>query len=151
MKKNSKYRIAIVISKFNNKISNYLYEGAVSEFKQNGRKINQITTHSVPGAFEIPGTVMQLVKHDDKIDGILTLGSVIKGETAHFDYISSSVTQSLSHISIYSNIPIIFGILTTYTYEEAFERAHPLKKNKGGEVMSTLLKTMETYNKIKNK
>ena len=150
MNKNIKF--AIVVSEFNKEVSENLINGSTNKLIELGLSEKNYKIFTVPGAFEIPGLVKQILsKNQDSYDVIVTLGCIIKGETAHFDYISSSVTQSLSHISIYSNIPIIFGILTTYTYEEAFERAHPLKKNKGGEVMSTLLKTMETYNKIKNK
>ena len=84
------------------------------------------------------------------INGVLALGCVIKGETAHFEYISSSVSNAISKISYHekTKIPIIFGILTTYTYDEALSRSHPLKKNKGAEVMNALLQTMCIYYKI---
>ena len=145
-----KNKIVIVISEFNKKISDNLLDGATSEYLKNGGNIKNIQTYWVPGAFEIPGTIKQILEHNKDINGVLALGCVIKGETAHFEYISSSVSNGISKISYHekTKIPIIFGILTTYTYDEAFSRSHPLKKNKGAEVMNALLQTMATYDKI---
>ena len=144
-------KITIVISMFNEKISNQLLIGAIGEFEKLGANKNNIEVYKVPGAFEIPGTVMQLIKHHQGISAILTLGSIIKGETAHFEHISSSVTDSLSKISIAEDttIPIINGILTTYNYQQAISRSDLRMKNKGAEVMKSAIDTIETYNKIK--
>ena len=145
----SSYKIAIVISQFNKEISDNLLEGALDEYDhifEDSR--SNIDIFDVPGAFEIPGTIMKILKNNKKYHAIITLGNVIKGETAHFEYISSSVTDSISAISRQSNIPVIYGILTTYNYEQALERADSNKKNKGGEVMDTAFKTILAYNKI---
>ena len=109
---------------------------------------NNIYIFNVPGAFEIPGTVRKILKnniHPKKYNAIITLGSVIKGETAHFEYISSSVTDSISKLSIESDIPIIFGILTTYDFQQALERSDPNLKNKGGEFMQAAIDTIRLY------
>jgi len=145
-----KNKIVIVISEFNKKISDNLLDGATSEYIKNGGNIKNIQTYWVQGAFEIPGTIKQVLEHKKDINGVLALGCVIKGETAHFEYISSSVSNAISKISYHekTKIPIIFGILTTYTYDEALSRSHPLKKNKGAEVMNALLQTMCIYYKI---
>ena len=144
-------KITIVISMFNEKISNQLLIGAIGEFEKLGGNKNNIEVYKVPGAFEIPGTVMQLIKHHQDIHAILTLGSIIKGETAHFEHISSSVIDSLSKISIAEDttIPIVNGILTTYNYQQAISRSDLRMKNKGAEVMKSAIDTIETYNKIK--
>ena len=144
-------KITIVISMFNEKISNQLLIGAIGEFEKLGANKNNIEVYKVPGAFEIPGTVMQLIKHHQGIHAILTLGSIIKGETAHFEHISSSVIDSLSKISTAEDttIPIINGILTTYNYQQAISRSDLRMKNKGAEVMKSAIDTIETYNKIK--
>ena len=144
-------KITIVISMFNEKISNQLLIGAIGEFEKLGANKNNIEVYKVPGAFEIPGTVMQLIKHHQDIHAILTLGSIIKGETAHFEHISSSVIDSLSKISIAEDttIPIVNGILTTYNYQQAISRSDLRMKNKGAEVMKSAIDTIETYNKIK--
>tara|TARA_B100001758_G_C17899709_1_gene348024 strand:+ start:11 stop:460 length:450 start_codon:yes stop_codon:yes gene_type:complete len=144
-------KIAIVLSEFNDEISNNLLEGARTSFNNIlNEKDNSLELYRVPGAFEIPSAVKQLLKNKNNLDAIVTLGCVIKGETAHFEYISSSVTDSISQISIDSdtNIPIIYGILTTYDYDQALERSNPLKKDKGGQVMEAAINTIKTFKDI---
>ena len=145
----SSYKIAIVISQFNKEISDNLLEGALDQYSQTfeGSRSN-IDIFDVPGAFEIPGAIMKILKNNKKYHAIIALGNVIKGETAHFEYISSSVTNSISKISVNSDIPILYGILTAYNYEQALKRSNVKQLNKGGEVMNAAIKTIETYNKI---
>ena len=138
-------KIAIVLSEFNEKISKNLLEGAIFCYE---KKYSELEIWKVPGAFEIPGVVQELLNNNHNLDAIVTLGCVIKGETAHFEYISSSVTDSISELSTKSNIPIIYGILTTYDYEQALERSDPQKKDKGGEVMQAAIDTVKTYRNI---
>ena len=159
-------KIAIVISEFNNDISQNLLNGAFLRFKNNfwnkmkfeyekdyygTNESTNLTIFRVPGAFEIPTAVSQILKNNSIYDAIVTLGCVIKGETAHFEFISASVTNSISQISIHkkTNIPIILGILTTYDYEQALKRSNPKDKDKGGEVMQAAVDTIKTFNKIK--
>ena len=142
--------VGIVISQFNEEISSNLLKGAKKTYKDyyDGEVCMSIV--KVPGAFEIPSTVKQLLESDSihNLDAIVTLGCVIKGGTAHFEYISSSVTNSISKLSIESHIPIIYGILTTYDYEQALERSDPSGKDKGGEVMQSAIDTYKTWKKI---
>jgi len=144
-------RIAIVSSMFNEDISNNLISGALQCYKDVTTKdFNQSNIFKVPGAFEIPFLVKKILSKSSKdFDAVVTLGCVIKGETAHFEYISSSVTESISKLSLKANIPIIYGILTTYNFEQALERSDPNKKNKGGEVMQAAIDTIETWSYIK--
>ena len=145
----SSYKIAIVISQFNKEISDNLLQGALDEYNQTFEdSSNNIDIFNVPGAFEIPGTIMKILKNNKKYNAIIALGNVIKGETAHFEYISSSVTHSISKISVNSDIPILYGILTAYDYEQALKRSNKRQLNKGGEVMNAAIKTIETYNKL---
>ena len=141
-------KIAIVISTFNKDISDNLLQGAINKFEGFSKDRNNLLIFSVPGAFEIPGTVTKVLSIHENIDAIVTLGCVIKGETAHFEYISSSVTDSISNISLKSNIPIIYGVLTTYNYDQALIRSDFNQKDKGGEVMESAFKTIETYRNI---
>tara|TARA_B100000579_G_C22834648_1_gene857990 strand:+ start:1370 stop:1819 length:450 start_codon:yes stop_codon:yes gene_type:complete len=147
-------KIAIVLSEFNDEISSNLLEGARTSFNNIlNEKDSSLELYRVPGAFEIPSAVKQLLKNKNNLDAIVTLGCVIKGETAHFEYISSSVTDSISQISIDSdtNIPIIYGILTTYDYNQALERSNPSKKDKGGQVMEAAINTIKTFKDIQQK
>ena len=153
MKNRENIKICIVLSTFDRKISNALLEGATQRFVELGCLKDNIVLYEVPGAFEIPGTIKAVIDSNLRYDAIISLGCVIKGETAHFEYISSSVTDSLSKLSISDqcHIPIIYGILTTYDYQQAIERSDPNKKNKGGEVMSSAIDVIETYGKISQK
>ena len=153
MKSRDNIKICVVLSTFDQKISDALFDGAIKKFIDLGGVMDNITLYKVPGAFEIPGAIKTIIKSNSKYDAILSLGCVIKGKTAHFEYISSSVTNSLSQISISDNcdVPIIYGILTTYDYQQAIERSDPNKKNKGGEVISSAIDAIETYQKINQK
>lgn len=141
-------KIVIVISQFNKEISNALLNGAKACYEKNNFSNNDLLVYKVPGAFEIPSTVKQVLECKDDLDAIVTLGCVIKGETAHFEYICSSVTNSISKLSLEANIPIIYGILTAYNFEQALERSDPDRKNKGGEVMQAAIDTIKTWSEI---
>ncbi len=143
---NKKYNIIIVISEFNKTITDGLLNGAKQAFDDNNGK--DLTIIKVPGAFEIPGMVKQILDNKNP-DLIITLGVLIKGETTHFEYISESVAQSISKLTISSNVPIIFGVITALNYMQASERALVSKKNKGAEVMKTGLKMLELYDQYK--
>ena len=134
--------IYIVVSTFYKDLANELINGATKESSYN------INIVKVPGAFEIPGMVKQILDNK-KVDLIVTLGVLIKGETNHFEYISKSIANSISKLTISSNIPIIFGVITALNYEQASERALVSKKNKGAEVMGTGLKMLELYDQYK--
>ena len=126
------------------KLEHQMINGAVSESNEHNVKIIK-----VPGAFEIPGMANCIIEND-KPDLIITLGVLIKGESDHFEYISSAVANSISHLSISNEIPIIFGVLTTQNMHQAIERAYVNKKNKGGEAMKTGLKMLKLYETFKN-
>ena len=136
--------ICIVASTFYDDLSDQLINGAI---QANTFGCN-IDVMKVPGAFEIPGMVKHILDYK-KLDLIITLGVLIKGESDHFEYISSSVSNSISQLAITSKIPIIFGILTTNNMEQAIERAYVNKKNKGGEAMSTGLEMLKLYDQYK--
>ena len=149
MNKNIKF--AIVVSEFNKEISKNLISGATGKFIELGLDDSNYKIFTVPGAFEIPGLVKQILsKNQNAYDVIVTLGCIIKGETAHFEYISSSVFNALSELVIdeQTKIPIILGILTTYNYEQALERSDPDKKNKGAEVILAAYNSVENFKDI---
>ena len=136
-------KIAIVASMFNEEISNNLIWGAVECYKEILNKdINRSHIFRVPGAFEIPFLVKKILNNpSNDFDAIVTLGCVIKGETAHFEYISNSVTNAIMQLNIDKsiNIPIIYGVLTVYNYKQACSRSLKDKTNKGYEVMNTAI------------
>ena len=142
MVKNKK--IYIVASTFYEELINQMIQGATKE--NNG--MNDLKLIKVPGAFEIPGMINCIIENQNP-DLILALGILIKGESDHFEYISSSVANSISSLSIKNSTPIIFGVLTVHNMEQAIERAYVSKKNKGGEAMKTGLEMLKLYDLYK--
>jgi len=143
--------IVIITSNYNSDIVAMLFDGAIDAFCHFSGNLSNITKIEVPGAFEIPGTIHQVIKHI-KADAILSLGAVIKGGTPHFDYVAGETSGGISRLSQSNDIPIIFGILTTNDFNEALERASTKAGNKGWELMETTLQTISIYNQIeKNK
>ena len=114
--------ITIVAGDFNKQIVDQLIDGASDAFFHFGGDSKDLKIITIPGAFEIPGAVNQVLKNS-KPDAVVTLGAVIRGETAHFDFIAGETTRGIGEISRNSDIPIIFGILTTNDFQQAQERA----------------------------
>ena len=143
------YKIAIVASDFNEDITQNLIAGAKAEYSKLFSD-NNINIYRVPGAFEIPGTINNILKKNSNYDAIIAFGSIVKGETAHFEYICDSVSNGIMNLSSKEStlIPILFGVLTTYNYEQALERSDVNKKNKGGEVMKATLQSIKLYKKL---
>lgn len=142
-------KIAIVASQFNKVITDNLIVGAEQKFIENSFSVEDINIYIVPGAFEIPSFIKNLIDKNEKYDAIIAFGSVIKGETAHFEYISNSVTDAIMNLSVNNaGIPILYGILTTYNYNQALERSLVNKKNKGGEVMQAAIDFVNSINKL---
>ena len=144
----SKYNhinIIIVVSEFNSQVVSELLDG-LFEACSLYDKINNdnILIYKVPGAFEIPGAVSCIIKNK-KPDIIITLGSIIRGETSHYDHIAENCARGISDLSISYNIPIIFGVLCTENLEQALLRA----ETKGKDMLDAAIKTYDEYQKIK--
>jgi 6,7-dimethyl-8-ribityllumazine synthase len=127
-------KVCIIVSNFYPKISKMLIDGAVSKLKEN--KISNFKIITVPGTFEIPVVVSNLI---DKYDAFVALGCVIKGQTSHFHYLCSSVINALTNLSIQSKKPIGNGILTCNNKKQAVKRADPSKKDKGGDAANAAI------------
>ena len=138
----SNKNIYIIVSTFYSDLSNELIKGAKSATDYS------VNIVKVPGTFEIPGMVKQIIDNKNP-DLIITLGVLIKGETAHFEYISNAVSNSISKLSIISTIPIIFGVITAYDMEQAVNRSSCDQKNKGYEAMKTGLEMLDLYDQYK--
>jgi 6,7-dimethyl-8-ribityllumazine synthase len=123
-----KLKFGIIISRFNEYISNGLLAGAMDCLKRHGAEEENISLVWVPGAFEIPLIAKKMAK---KFDAIICLGAVIRGGTPHFDYVAAEVAKGISNVSLESGVPVIFGILTTDNLEQALERAGAKQGNKG--------------------
>lgn len=125
-------RFAIVASRFNEFIVDRLVDGAVDALRRHGVAESRIMVVRVPGAFEIPVTCQRLAA-SGKVNAIIALGTVIRGATAHFEYVSSAATSGCSHVAASTGVPVIFGVLTTDSIEQAIERAGTKAGNKGAE------------------
>jgi len=123
-------RFGIVVSRFNSFISERLLEGAMDALRRSGAEEEDCSVVRVPGAFEIPLATKKMVK-TGRFDAIICLGCVIRGATPHYAYIASEVTKGIASLSLESEIPIAFGVLTTETIEQAIERAGTKVGNKG--------------------
>lgn len=134
-------KIAVVVARFNDFITSKLYEGAKDSLNRHGINDDNIDLVYVPGAFEIPLIAKKLAKKE-KYDGIICLGAVIRGATPHFDYVSSEVSKGIAQVSLDTEKPISFGVLTTDTIEQAIERAGTKAGNKGFDAAMTLIETI---------
>lgn len=125
-------KFGIVVGRFNEFIVSKLLSGALDALTRHGVDQNDIEVVWVPGAFEIPLIAKKLV-NSERFDGIICLGAVIRGATPHFEYVSSEVSKGIAKVSLDSQMPVIFGVLTTDTIEQAIERAGTKAGNKGYE------------------
>ena len=148
-----KFRIAIIASKFNQTVTDGLVKGAIDALTNKNVNKKNIEIFYVPGAFEIPLALKKIctAKSKKKFDGVITLGCVIKGETAHFEYISNTVSSNIQLISVQYNMPVGFGVLTCYTAGQAFERSvskSPTSDNNKG--YESALAVLEMISLLKN-
>ncbi|MEA2460850.1 MAG: 6,7-dimethyl-8-ribityllumazine synthase [Actinomycetota bacterium] len=125
-------RVAIIVARFNETIGRELLQGALDSFKRHGVPDEKISVAWVPGAFEIPVTAKRLALSRE-FDAIVCLGAVIRGETAHFDYVAGHASNSIGQVSVDTGVPIANGVLTTETVEQARDRAGGKHGNKGAE------------------
>lgn len=141
-------RVAIIVARFNHFINDSLVDGAVDALKRIGQVTNDnITIIWVPGAYEIP-LAAKMAAQSEKYDAIVALGTVIRGSTAHFDFVAGESSSGLLSISLDYSIPVGFGILTTETIEQAIERAGTKAGNKGAEAALTALEMLNTLSAI---
>ncbi len=131
-------KFGIIAGRFNEFISGKLVSGAIDALIRHGVDENDIDITWVPGAFEIPLTAKKMAK-SQKYDGVICLGAVIRGATPHFDYVSSEVSKGIAHVSLETEVPVIFGVLTTDNIEQAIERAGTKAGNKGYDAAVTAI------------
>lgn len=139
-------RIGIVAARFNEFITSKLLGGAEDAFLRHGGSGGDLEVAWVPGAFEIP-LVAQKMAASGKYDAVICLGAVIRGATAHFDMVANEATKGVAQASLHTGVPVIFGILTTDSIEQAVERAGTKAGNKGFEAMTAAI---EMVNLLKN-
>ena len=138
----SSKKIAIVISEWNEEITDSLFEGAFNTLSQNGIQKQNIIKANVPGSFELSLGAQKMAQKKN-VDAVICLGCVIQGETRHFEFICQSVAQGLKDVALKFNKPVIFGVLTTDTFQQALDRAGGKYGNKGDEAAITAIKMLD--------
>ncbi|MCY1714827.1 6,7-dimethyl-8-ribityllumazine synthase [Caproiciproducens galactitolivorans] len=139
-------QFGIVVSRFNEFISSRLLSGALDTLKRHGASEGEVEIAWVPGAFEIPLAAKKMAK-SGKYDAVICLGAVIRGSTPHFDYVSNEVSKGIAAVSLETETPVAFGVLTTDNIEQAIERAGTKSGNKGADAALTAI---EMANLLKN-
>ena len=145
----SDMRIGIVVSEWNDNITQDLLDGALETLKQFGVREESIIVKSVPGSFELIFGCSQLAK-SGLVDGIIAIGCVIRGDTPHFDYICEAATQGLAHLNVTGKVPVVFGLLTTNPLQQAEESSGGMLGNKGNEYAITAIKMVDYARSIQN-
>ncbi len=140
-------RFGVVVSRFNDFISDRLLGGALDALKRSGADEKAIDIYKVPGAFEIP-LVAQKVASSGRYDAVICLGAVIRGSTPHFDYVANEVSKGIAHVGLETGVPISFGVLTTDTLEQAIERAGSKSGNKGWDAAMAAVETANLLKQI---
>jgi 6,7-dimethyl-8-ribityllumazine synthase len=138
------FRFAIVASRWNEFISAQLVEGAVSAFDRLGAEEKSIEIYRVPGAFEIPLLALRVAK-SGKFDAVICLGTIIRGQTPHFEYIANEVARGIAQAGLQTGVPTVFGVVTADTVDQAIDRAGVKLGNKGYEAAMTAVELVNLY------
>ena len=131
-------KIGVVVGRFNEFITSKLLSGALDALKRHGVEEEGVEVAWVPGAFEIP-LIAKKMAESGRYDAVITLGTVIRGATPHFDYVSGEVAKGVAAVSLQTGLPVVFGVLTTDTIEQAIERAGTKAGNKGWDAASSAI------------
>ena len=138
----SNMRFGIVVSEWNFNITGALLQGAINTLKKHGAKDENITVHTVPGSFELTFGSSLFIKSGE-VDAVIALGSVVRGDTPHFDYVCAGTTQGIAQLNAEGKIPVIYGLLTTDNMQQAEDRAGGKLGNKGDECAVTAIKMID--------
>jgi 6,7-dimethyl-8-ribityllumazine synthase len=140
-------RVVVIASRFNEFVVSGLVKGAVGAWEKHGGKVSDLIVARAPGAFELPVLAQRLAK-SGQYHAIVALGCVIRGDTAHFEYVAGECARGLQNVAVETGVPVVFGVLTTETVEQALQRAAPGASNKGGEAMETALEMADLCSKL---
>ncbi|MFH1888625.1 MAG: 6,7-dimethyl-8-ribityllumazine synthase [Candidatus Omnitrophota bacterium] len=141
-------KFAVIASRFNDFITKELVSGCLNTLVRHGADNDELTVTWVPGAFEVPLIAQKLAK-SKSYDALICLGTVIRGSTPHFDYIASEVTKGIAKVSLDTGLPVIFGIITADTIEQAVERAGTKEGNKGRDAALSAIEMVNLLTQIK--
>ena len=140
-------KFGIVASRFNDFICGRLIEGTIDALIRAGAEEKDIVIYKVPGSFELPLTAKKLAK-SGRFDAVICLGAIIRGATPHFEYISAEVSKGIAVVGLETEVPVVFGVFTTDTIEQAIERAGTKSGNKGADAAMTAIEMVDLFKKI---
>jgi 6,7-dimethyl-8-ribityllumazine synthase len=141
------HRFALVVSRFNELITEQMLDGALDTLKRHGADLDMVTIAHVPGSLEIPVTAKKLAGSGN-YDAVVCIGAVIRGATSHYDYVCSGASSGTMTASLDTEIPVIFGVITTDTIEQAIERAGTKAGNKGAEAAETAIEMVNLMDRL---
>lgn len=144
----TRMRFGIVVSEWNSNITGPLLEGAVTTLKKHGAQSENILVQTVPGSFELTFGAAQMIK-SNKVDAVIALGCVVRGDTPHFDYVCAGTTQGIAHLNATTDTPVIYGLITTNTMQQAEERAGGKLGNKGDECAVAAIKMIHLKQEVR--
>jgi 6,7-dimethyl-8-ribityllumazine synthase len=140
-------KVALVASRFNDFVTTRLVEGAVDGFVRHGADPKNLTVFKVPGAFELPQLAAKIAVQG-KFDAVVALGCLIRGETAHFDLLAAEAAKGLAHVALRSGVPVVFGVLTCDTMEQAIDRAGGKAGNKGWDAALAAIEMVSLFRRL---
>ena len=142
-----KSRFAVVISRFNETVTERLLAGALACFTDHGYQESDIAVYSVPGAWELPIAALHAARNG--FDGVVAIGCVVRCDTPHFDYVAGGAAEGLARVSVETGVPVAFGVLTTEDMDQALDRAGGKHGNKGYEAAQTVLEMVDLIGRIR--
>jgi 6,7-dimethyl-8-ribityllumazine synthase len=142
-------RFALCVARFNSLLTERLLAGAKDCLTRHGAADTNIDEYWVPGSFELPYVAAKLVDAKKKYDAVICLGAVVRGDTPHFDFLAAEVTKGIAHLSLRSGVPVIYGVITCDTLEQAIERAGTKGGNKGWDAALSAIEMVNLYGQLK--
>lgn len=137
-------KVGLIVSRFNSLFTDKLLEGALDCLRRHGGEDDNLTVVRVPGAFEIPYVAARMAK-SGKYDTVICLGAIVRGDTPHFDYIATESSKGIAHVSLETGIPVVYGLVTADTLEQAIERSGTKAGNKGWDAAISAIEMVNLY------
>lgn len=148
---NANFKIGIIVSRWNQEVTGALKEGAMQTLLEAGVARQNILDFDVPGSFELPSAAAMLLDANEDVDAVICLGCIIQGETRHFEFIAQAVANGIAKVGIEYTVPVIFGVLTCNTAEQAADRSGGKHGNKGVEAAASCLQMLHTHKMMYSK
>lgn len=148
---NANCKIGIIVSMWNEEVTGALEKGAVDTLLEGGIPKSNLLVFHVPGSFELPSAAAMLLDANENVDAVICLGCIIQGETRHFEFIAQAVANGIAKVGIEYTVPVIFGVLTCNTAEQATDRSGGKHGNKGVEAAATCLQMLQTQREMHNR